>query len=192
MTTPLAKKLAGAAPAAARSPLAAVLERGARGELVELPVLGPAWVQLVGAEDVQRIEADVFRAMKERGLDPTVLHAMAYEADRAVRTLACAVRSADDRAAAFGTEIEWGKVDSDTIAACWEVYMDVRERLAPMDAPLTPERRAELERAYAKKNATSLRAFALRELVTWLLSTEFPPATPPTTKSSDGPSLPAS
>lgn len=191
--TPLAKKIAGGngAPASAvKSPLAAVLERGARGELVDLPVLGPAWLQLIGHEDVQAIESDVMKRMAALGLELTPLNVLSYDAERAVLTLARAVRSPDDRAAPFGTEAEWGKVDSDTIAACWHIFGDLRERLSPLDVEIPPMMRTEILAAIAKKNTMLLRSFGLSVLVSFMASTEFPPETSPSPKSSDGESSP--
>jgi hypothetical protein len=152
--TPLAKKMVagnGAPAPTVKSQLAVVLERGPRGELVELPVLGPVWLQLIGHDDVQAIEAEVMKRMAAHGLEPVALNALSYDAERAVLTLARAVRSPDDRVTAFGTEAEWAKVDSDTIASCWHIFGDLRERLSPLDVEIPPAMRTEILAAIAKK-----------------------------------------
>lgn len=194
MATPLGRKLTNGKPAALPvSPLAAVLERGDRGELVDLPVLGRAFVRVLGHDEAQDVEAEVLRAMEAKQIafsDATVL---AYEAERAKCTLARAVRAPDARDLAFGTLDEWGKVDSDTLGACWHVYGDVRERLAPLDSPTLDERtRTEILAAWSKKNTTLLRSFGVSALAIFLATTECPPASSPTATSSDGGSSSAS
>lgn len=185
--TPLGKKLAGDKPApAAKSCLAVVIDRGPRGELVELPILGRAWVQLVGHEATQQVEADTFRRMQERGLELSGVTALSYESERAVLTLARSVRSPEDRDAPFGSVDEWSQIDSHLVAACWTVYGDVVDRLAPLDADLPQEHRAQILGAILKKNGPLLRSFGVTALATYLVTTESPPATSPTTRSSDG------
>lgn len=200
MTTPLGKKLAGTgASPAPKSPLALVLERGTRGQLVELPELGRAWLQLLGAADLETIEAEVTARFKAKGLDQSVElgtlavgTAVVTELVRALCTLVRAVRDPDARERPFGTLAEWEAVDSDTLVAAWNIYGDVRERLSPLDAPLDPSVRAEILDALAKKKAPALRSFGVSALVTFLVTTEFQPASSPTERSSSGESSPAS
>lgn len=190
----LGKKLAGASTATpAKSPLAVVLERGARGELVQLPGLGPAWIRLLGSDEVEEVEAEVIRAMTARNIPPPIgyaaeLTAQPYELRRARCTLARAVRSPApaDREIAFGSLEEWGQIDSDIIVAAWHVYGDVRERLAPLDEPVTDEVRRQITAAWKKKDTMLLRSFGVSALAIYLATTEFPPESSPTPTSSDG------
>lgn len=193
MATPLSKKLAGAIATPAKTPLAVALERGERGELVELPGLGQAWVRLLGADDSMDVEADVKRAMEDRGLAFSELTVLMWEAERAKQTLSRAVRSSEDRTRPFGTLAEWGQVDDPLITAAWQVYGDIRERLDPVASETISESvRAQIRNAWVKKNRTLLRSFGVSELATFLVTTEFPPETSPTVTSSDGDSSPAS
>jgi hypothetical protein len=170
-TTMLGRKLAGqSTPARPDSPLAQVLKLGPRGELVELPVLGPAWVQIITASDVTDIEAQVTRRMKERELEASAMTVLSWEAERAMLTLARSVRSADDRAAPFGTVDEWAQLDSDTLAACWTVYGDVRERLSVLADDLSPEVRAAIAVAHASGNKAALRSFGVNRIAQYLTS----------------------
>jgi hypothetical protein len=170
-----------------RTPLAAVLESWDRGETIDLPVLGPAWVRVLGADEAQDVEAEVVQAMDAKKIafsDGTVI---TFEAERAKRTLARAVRTTDDHGAMFGTRDEWGRVDTDTLSACWQIYGDVRERLAPLDGPaLSDSDRALIHAAWSKKNTTLLRSFGVAVLATYLATTECPPASSPTTTSPPG------
>lgn len=188
MSTALGKKLVGEKAAAAKSRLAAVLDRDDRGELVELHGLGLAWLRLIGSDEVTEIEAELFRRMKDLGLEANVLNGLTYEAERAKLTLARVVRDPDDHAKSFGTLDEWGQVDPDTIAAAWSSYADMRTRRSPLDVAITPELRAQIESAISKKNGMLLRSFDVLTLSSYLLSTEFPRASSPTPMSATGPS----
>lgn len=193
MTSPLAKKLAGqAAPPPAKSPLALVLERGPRGELVELPQLGAVWMQLIGHDDVQDVEALTMKRMAARGLEPLMLHALSYDAERAQLTLARAARDPGDHSKPFGSEEDWGKVDSDTLAAAWHHLADMRSRLSPLDVEMTQELQDAIVGAIVKKNGMLLRSFDVCTLASFLLSTAFPLASSPTPTSTVGGSPPDS
>ncbi len=197
MTTPLGKRIAspgnGAASPAPKTPLAAVLERGARGELVELPELGPVWLQLISYDDSVAIEAEVVRRMAALGVEFTnAVASQAYENARALLTLARAARQDTARHAPFGTEAEWGKLDTHLIASCFAIYADVVERLSPFDAELPDADRKVIAAAAAKKNSTLLRSYGTNALASYIASTEFQPATSLAEKSSSGDSPPAS
>lgn len=178
--------------AVAKTALRGVLDRGARGLEVELPVLGAVWIQLIGNEDATDIETMVFARMKERGIELTTLTALTFDAERAVLTLARAVRMPGDHATPFGSAEDWGQVDQDTFTACWTVYGDVRERLAPFDVPLDEATQEGILFAISKKNSMLLRSYGVAALATYLLTSESQPASSPTPTSSDGESLPAS
>jgi hypothetical protein len=190
MTTPLGNKLAGkpkpTPAAAAKTSLATVLERGPRGELVDLPVLGRAWIELLGNAAISDIETDVAKRMKARGLELDDTTILTYEAERAQLTLTRSVREPDERGKAFGTLEEWGQVDADTLLAAWHAYGDVRERLAPLDVVLDPDLRSQIIGAIVKKNVLLLRSFGVNALAIFLATSESPPATSPTTTSPSG------
>ena len=145
MTTKLGQKLAGQAqPAPAKSPLGAMLERGRRGDLRDIPGLGPVWLQLIGSETVDDIEEAVTKRMKERGFEAeSLLHALTFDANRARHTLAPAARDPQDHSKPFGSLEEWHALDPDTVAAAWEAFGDVRLALSPLDVETTKEQRAE-------------------------------------------------
>ncbi len=195
MTTLLGRKLAtnGAQAPVSKSPLATVLERGSRGELVELPELGPVWLQLVSYDDSVAVEAEIVRRLNALGIGLVGdVARQAYENARAVLTIARAARQPDARHAPFGTEAEWGKLDTHLIATCFAIYADVVERLSPFDVELSDDDRKLIAIAASKKNTTLLRSFGTNVLASFIATTEFPPATSPAEKSKSGDSPQAS
>lgn len=157
-----------------------------RGETIEVPGLGRVRIELIGARAYQEIEADARRAMMTRGIELDHLTGTLYELERAVRTLAIVVRDPDDHTRPFGSLEEWETIDPDRILATWQAYGDVRERLDPVSQPLTADEAAEIEIAVKKKDVRVLRACGLRKLCLWLSTTDVPPSTSPTPKSSSG------
>lgn len=164
------------------------METLSRGEDVDLPGLGRARIELVGETSRQEIEAAVYRAMRSRDLELTLITAERYEAERAVRTLAAGVRDPADHAQPFGAVEEWGALHTDVINAAWQVYGDVRERLDPLSemAVLAEVDRVAIEAAVKKKAPDLLRSFGVAKLSAWLASTDVQLPTSPT------PSSPAS
>jgi hypothetical protein len=179
-----------AVPATPTSKLGKFVAAGLRGEMVELPVLGPAYVELPGHDTTNQIESETIAEMRRLDLEASVLTALTYDAEKARRTLAHSVRDAEDRSKPFGTVDEWGKVDPDIISACYQSYADVRYRLAPLDMPLTEEDVREIESAIEKKRPQLLRSFGVAALSTYLLTRASPPASSPTLPSSSGQSSP--
>lgn len=178
------------APAIAKQPdptsLARFLGAGLRGELVTLPALGPAYIELAGHDVVNQIESEVFRELGALDLHPTAINGLTYDAERARRTLSRCVRDADDRTKPFGTVEEWGQVDSDVIAACWQVYADVRYRLDPVGTELSEDDMHGIVYALEKKSPTLLRSFGAAKLSLYLLTSAARPASSPTPPSSSG------
>jgi hypothetical protein len=161
-------------------PLTRALAGGRRGELVELPHLGKAWVELPGALAWEEAQAAARAEMTAAGLDLSMTTAELFEMKLARHTLARAVRHPDQHAEPFGTLAEWGEIDPDVINACWHAYGDVRERLDPVAVAVTPEETAAIDSAIRKKNGLLLRSFGIAKLSAFLLSTEDqPPTSPP-------------
>ena len=195
MTTPLerlqqvqAQQSKGAPEPPPKTPLERLLSGGRRGELVELPGLGPAWLELLGARASQEVEAAVYAAMKEYGIELDAVTMLRFEIERAVRTLAIAARDPEDRSKPFGTLAAWHQVDPTVINAAWSTYGDIKERLDPMATPLTDDEIAAFEYAVKKKDARILRSFGVVKLSAWLTSTAFQLSTSPTPSSSSSPS----
>jgi hypothetical protein len=165
------------------SRLVQAIESGAkRGMLVELPVLGRAWVELIGSREAQSVDIAALTDLSskmgstfESGFVGTML-----EFERALRILPEAVRDPDDHSKPFGTEEEWGDLDPDLVNAAWHAYGDVREALDPLDALITPAERDVISAAIAKKNSTLLRSFGAAKLSLYLLSMDAQPSTSPT------------
>lgn len=174
MTTLLGGKLVqgavGGAPAGTR--LGQRIAGGRRGELVDLPGIGPAFVALLGTLDYEEVDAEVFQIQRGRGLELSIVTAQGYELVRARLSLARAVRNPDAREEAFGTIEEWRQVDVDTLMACWQIYGDVRQRLDPMSADISPTERREIEAAVKKKDPVLLRSYGVRSLSVWLATTD--------------------
>lgn len=176
------------AAAAEQTRLAQMQALGGRGELVSLPILGKAWIELAGHELVNRLEAEVFGEMTRLGFDYNVVTALTYEAERAMRTLCECVRDADDHAKPFGTLEQWRKVDADLINACNLVYGDVRNRLDPISVEtLTDDDVAAILFSLEKKSPMGLRSFGVAKLSHFLLSMADRLAISPTARSSTGP-----
>lgn len=187
MTILAEKKAAAAAPVKPVSLLAQRRAQVPRGELVEMPLVGRVWVELVGEQAVDEIEGATLAAMKAEGLEPVALNMMSYDSCRTALTLAWAVRNPDNRDERVGADEEWRGIDIDVILACGLVYNDVRERLSPIAmGALTQAQLDEIRLAIEKKNAARLRSAGVVALSLYLLSTADPPAPSPTTKSSTG------
>ena len=173
------------------SRLGKFLATGLRGELVALPALGPAYVQLAGHDAMNDIEGATFREMEGLALAPNAWSGGTYDRERARRTLAFAVRDPDYHDQAFGTVEEWGLVDEDLVTACYVVYGDVRYRLDPMGSDtLTDEDMRAISDALEKKNPMALRLFGVAKLSLFMLSTASLRASSRTHPSTDGPSSP--
>jgi hypothetical protein len=165
--------------------LSAFLATGSRGENVDLPGLGPAWIELAGHETVNRIESETFEAMARLALEPNALNGLTYDAERARRTLAAVVREQENHEKCFGTVEEWGRLDSDMIAAAWNVYADVRYRLDPVgDDSLTKEDDEGIRAFLEKKSAMGLRSYGVAKLARYMLTSEDRRATSQTLSSS--------
>jgi hypothetical protein len=188
MSTILGSKLAGAAPQAAPAssvsrPLTRTLASGRRGELVPLPFLGPAWIELPGAVAWEGIQIAARRELAEAGLEVEIGTADILELKLARHVLACAVRDPNDRTAPFGTLDEWGQLDADIINAAWQAFGDVRERLDPIAVGLTDDERTTIELGLKKKDGALLRSFGVAKLSSYLLSTAAPQSTSSTPSS---------
>lgn len=179
------------APSAASRLAQAIAGGAVRGRLVELPILGAAYIELVGAAKANAIDVAAVRVLQAEGVDADAsMAALLLEGERALRTLAVAVRDPDDHAQPYGTLAEWGALDPSLVTACWHVYSDVSEELDPGVQPLTPAQITTIGAAVAKKNFALLRSFGTNALASYLLSTAEQPATSPTPTLPPGPSSP--
>ena len=169
--------------AAAATKLAHARAGLVRGEMVELPVFGKAWMEIVGHRSSNAIEAEIFATFSKLGLgldskilgDKVHLLAGSYDNHRKALTLAEAVRDPADHEVRFGTPEQWCELDASIIDACAVVYEDVKWRLDPMSSPrLTQEVVNDLCDAFEKKNWIRLRQFGASMLIEWLLSSDGP------------------
>ncbi len=190
MATPPSKLSQILNPTSAAAPpsriLPRVLSAGRRGELVELPGIGKAWLELLGAVVDQDVYAEAVAAMATRGLQLTVLTGERFLLELAYRTLARAARDPDDQTTPLGSVDDWGMVDSARLNAAWHVFDDVRERLDPVASALSDDDRAAIAFAVKKKDAMLLRTYGTVKLSGWLASTDVLPSTslPPSSPSS--------
>ena len=186
MTSRLGKIVAngGSGDGAAVSRLKRTVLSGRRGELVTVPVIGEVWIELVGHATVNQIEAEVWEAMRALGLELNPITVPTFEAERAARTLARAVREGepDSRDVTIGTVEEWKSLDPDVINVAWQAYGDVRERLDPLGVVISDTERSELEFALKKKDARLLRSFGVVKLAHYLATTADPPSSSPSPK----------
>lgn len=189
-TKPIVTEPAQPAPAKL-SELEALLD-ARRGELVNLPVLGAAYVAIVPHPQMNEVEAALVREMTRLGLPQTAeFTATTWDIERKARILDVAVRKADDptHRTALLPPGAWysGRVDDDLIVACFEVYRDVRARLDPIGVgSLSDEEFAVILDAFKKKDGTTLASFGAVKLTLWLLTTDALQLTSPTPASSPG------
>jgi hypothetical protein len=160
---------------AANSHLAAVLSIS-RGEVVDLPVLGRARINLIGARRWQTFEAEVASELRRLEVDPTTARGiLAREAELAMRVLSEAVRDPDDPSLPFGSLEEWGRLDNDVVSAAWLAFGDVRDRLEPAPTPLGDDEAAAIAHAVGARNDEVLRTFGATKLAQWMTSTTVTP-----------------
>lgn len=161
----------------------------ARGELVDMPMLGPVWIELPGEHVVDEIEGAVFKAMSDLGMPLTPVNALTYGSRRTALTLAWAVRHPDQakREERAGTEAEWCAIDIDMLSAMSAVYTDTRERLSPLSSmALSQEQLDAIRQGIEKKNPMLLQSVGVVALSSYLLSTAGQPASSPPMPSSTG------
>lgn len=160
-----------------------------RGELVELPMFGRVWVELVGGLASDEIDSAVFARMEKLKLPLHAINMPTLEGIRDRMRLAWAVRDPDDHAIRAGTLAAWDELDHDIIMSCALVYNDVRERLSPIQiGRLSADQLEDIRLGLEKKNPILLLHAGVAALTSWLLTTAAPPASSPTTPSSTGPS----
>lgn len=175
---------------AKQTQMAQARPRIARGELVQLEPYGEVWMQLLGNERMEEIEAATFRRMTELGLPPVDLHLGTYNLHRFRRILALSVRSLKDHDEPFGTLEEWGEEPDEVLAQGILLYKDVKARLDPTtNAELSDDQADAIMAAFKKKDFAQLRSCGSALLATWLLSGAVQPSSSPTAASkSSGPS----
>lgn len=158
-----------------------------RGELVELPMFGRVWVELVGGLASDEIDAAVFARMEKLKLPLHAINMPTLEGIRDRMRLAWAVRDPDDHSIRAGTLAAWDEIDHDIVMACALVYNDVRERLSPIQiGRLSAEQMEDIRLGLEKKNPTPLLDAGVAVLTSWLLTTAVQPANSPTMPSSTG------
>lgn len=168
-----------------------MLDRGPRGELVDVPELGRMWMVLPGSGFWEDLEFAMLRFIKEQKLTLGECSGDAIEIWKMRRVLAQAARDPTDKSKPWGTLEEWSQFDTQLLENAWNTFGDVRERLG-LDVKLSASDRSMIIAAIKKKEATLLKSFGLTALVTCLVTTEFQLETSPPPKSSDGDSSPAS
>jgi hypothetical protein len=168
--------------------LAGVGILGGRGELVDIPLLGPAWIHLLPQKQGNQVESEVYielEALKLTAMGSRIT----FDGEQAVRTLARAVRDPDDptHKTPFGTLEQWQSLDYDVVAAAWQCYADVRHRLHPLDTlTLSEDDLRDIRAALEKKSAPLLRYYGVAKLSLYLLTTESQRASSTTSQSSPG------
>ena len=166
------------------SKLGMKISGGRRGEDVELPGdLGHARMSILGAREQQEVQAAAMARLNALGMAwSDASHNLILEI--ALGTLARSVTDAEGKP--FGTLEEWGRVDSDRIVACWQLYGDIRERLDPLAGELDADEMALIAAAVKKKDGPSLRSFGVVKLSLWLRSMADLLSTSPPPSSSSG------
>lgn len=185
-----ASALGNGQPAAAAepSPMAKARKHIARGELVNLAPYGEVWMQVLGSEAMEDIEAATFRALAAKDLPPVDLHVGTYNIHRFRRILALAVRNPTNHDEPFGSLEEWGEEPDETLTIGIVLYKDVKQRLDPAtNTQLTDDEAAAVFDAFKKKDSQLLRSFGFATLLSWLLSgaVQLSSSPTPSSKNSD-------
>lgn len=165
----------------------------ARGEEVDLPVLGHVWLQVVAHHQTNVIEGATLKAMRDAGIPVEQMFAYSVDMNRKARTLAMAVFeiTKDGKHVPFGTTEEWlNMVDDNVIYACHLKYDEMKDRLDPLAGGVTEERAAEILMAMQKKSRALLLSFGISELVSFLLSSDVQQSMFPTRSSGSSESSP--
>lgn len=162
-----------------------------RGELIDLPIYGKIYMQMLGARQWQEAVASTRSEMERLGFgaDITPSNASNHELELAVRVLTIAARDPDDVSQPYGPLDEWAGLENDVLNIAWLAFTDVRSRLDPVGSPLTSEEMLMIQVAVKKKDGPLLRSFGTEKLSSWLLSMGdrlliSPTASSPTTESS--------
>lgn len=184
--------LADPAVPAAPSKLSAVRGQIALGEYVDVPPYGRMWIEVLGHTKTNMIEGEVFDYMpRVHKLQPVALHAFAYDMNRYARVMAEAAKDPDDptHRTPYGPLDLWLDEPDDRLMRCRLAYIDVKERLAPMDldAPPPPEICEQIVEAFKKKAGMYLRDFGVVTLASWLISGAVQLTSSPTPQSPTGP-----
>ena len=160
-----------AAPASSGTRLGEILAAGPRGENdVDLGPLGRVRVDLIPVRDSQEVEAESYKAIEALGLMVSTLTADRFELERAYRTLSRAVRDPADRTKEIGTVEEWASLDSDVVAACWQAYGDVRQRLDPAPEAPTELELQNIAAAVARGDRRLVHSYGLVKVTEWAIS----------------------
>lgn len=101
-----------------------------------------------------------------------------WNCEVAVRHLAIAVRDPADVSRPLASLEEWRQCDDDQIAALWQEYQDLRERLDPLAAlgELPEAEFTAIAQAVKKKDADLLRSYGCSKLAAYAITTGGPPA----------------
>jgi hypothetical protein len=142
-------------------------------------------LRLVERGEASAIVAEARRFFGALGLpnDPRSLAAAGllteWNSEIAVRHLAVAVRDPADVSKPLAPIDEWRACDDNQIAAAWQDYQDLDERLDPMQnelAKVSENEFTQIKDAVKKKDATLLRSFGLPKLLAYMLTTAEQPA----------------
>lgn len=148
-----------------------------------IPGVGPAKVRLLDHQEEQEVnlELAVWAAGIERaGASLGQLAAiggMSATAERAVRTLARAIRDPADPEKPFGAVEEWARLGHQAIGVANNAYEDLLEELDPLGAGADPTEAemAEIRAALKKKDRVLLSTFGVRKLVAFMTASGDPP-----------------
>jgi hypothetical protein len=132
-----------------------------------------ARMRLVSRDEAFAIKSSVFGQFKD-AFDAQVnsLTVAEWNNEVAVRHLAAAVRDPADETRPLARLEDWRACDDDQIAALWEQYQDLRDKLDPLGedaAPLTEREFGELEAASKKKDVAVLTSFGSRKLARYAI-----------------------
>jgi hypothetical protein len=176
-----------AAAAMANSAIGAALAGGVGRVFrdVTVPGIGPAKLRLLDHREQQEVNVELASWLaqleRDRGVHFNALAVAggnSLTAERAVRTLAHAVREPGDVERPLGSSDEWARLGAPTISAVWSDYEDLVEALDPFsdEASVDPATRAAYLDAVKKKDRATLCTFGARTLAILRLSSDDPPA----------------
>lgn len=155
---------------------AAVLESRVYREVTVPRTAIPAKMRLLSRTEAKAVRSASRSAVAQLGLvaaGPEVESLTEWREERALRTVAVAMRDPANPERPLAGLAEWEECDDDQILALWDIYQDLAAELDPLGdsaPPLTEGELAELVAAAKKGDAGLLMSFGSRRLALFAIS----------------------
>lgn len=135
-------------------------------------------MRLLSRREEKSVRAECRAEMRALGIEGISVEGFTeWHEERALRTVAIAVRNPANRDQPLATLEEWSECDDDQIQALWDLYQDQRAELDPLGASfeLTEEDLAAITAAAKKKDVVLLTSYGSQKLARALSGLAAPP-----------------